>query len=187
VMIWTSSPGRRTVACHIWATARSGFIASAWPARWPAAVARKCWTFRTIPRGALTFATARTHLTLHAAAAVSIRGRLRHCGRRSRVLESQWFPLALAQSPWRFAHRPDVLGGQPTYCTASVVTRQADRDEDSPARVIPGSHLRQAGGPRTEYCPRDGRVIAAVINKNAQRWPAPSGECVPCPSTHHLY
>ena len=84
--------------------------------------------FRTIPRGALTFATARTHLTLNAAAAV-----LFAAGYAWRLaITWHWTrpmgPLALSAVAVAFI-AATWLGGKLTYCHGMRVTRQADRDE----------------------------------------------------------
>jgi uncharacterized membrane protein len=86
--------------------------------------------FRTIPRGALTFATARTHLTLNAAAAVLFAaGYAWRAGDHVALDKTRWGQLALSAVALAFLIAATWLGGKLTYCHGMRVTRQADRDE----------------------------------------------------------
>jgi uncharacterized membrane protein len=95
-----------------------------------AAAAPGALDFRTIPRGTLAFATARTHLTLNAAAAVLFAtGYAWRAGDHVALDKTRWGQLALSAVAVAFLTAATWLGGKLTYCHGMRVTRQADRDE----------------------------------------------------------
>jgi uncharacterized membrane protein len=91
--------------------------------------------FRMIPPGAPALATARTHLTLNAAAAVlSAAGYAGRAGDHVALDKTRWGQLALSAVAVVFLIAATWLGGTLTYCHGTRVTRQADHDDRTTRR-----------------------------------------------------
>src|SRR6266700_7541269 len=85
---------------------------------------------RTIPPGGPAFATARTHLTLNAAAAVLFAiGYAWRASDHVELAKTRWGQLALSAVAVAGLIAATWLGGKLTYSHGMRVTRQADRDE----------------------------------------------------------
>jgi uncharacterized membrane protein len=90
---------------------------------------------RMIPRGAPALATARTHLTLNAAAVVLFAaGYAWRAGDHVALDKTRWGQLALSAVAVAFLIAATWLGGKLTYYHGMRVTRQADHDKRTTRR-----------------------------------------------------
>ena len=90
---------------------------------------------RTIPPGAPPFATARTHLTLNAAAAALFAaGYIWRAGDHVELDKTRWGQLALNAVAIAFLIAAMWLGDRLTYRHGMRVTGQADHDEETTRR-----------------------------------------------------